>query len=261
MAESPSTLEQSRLEPVAPSPLGLEVSDLQVQYGAVRALKGITLSVRSGEIVALLGANGAGKSTTLKAISGLIRAKSGQLCYRGASLERLSATAIVGLGIAHCPEGRRVFTGLTVMENLTLGGVRRSDKAAVQADVERFMAMFPILGQRRKQTAGTLSGGEQQMLALARALMSRPSLLLLDEPSLGLAPLVIKTIFQTLSALREDGVTMLLVEQNVNLALGIADRAYVLRTGQITLEGKASELRDNPAVAAAYLGSGETVTA
>ena len=238
----------------------LEIRDLEVNYGAVRALKGVTLTVREGEVVALLGANGAGKSTTLRAISGLVKPRSGAIDVFGqsianAGLTRLNPTQIVARGVAHCPEGRRVFTGLTVLENLRLGASQRKD-SEIQADLGKMLSMFPILSERQKQTAGTLSGGEQQMLALGRALMSRPKLLLLDEPSLGLAPLIVQGIFRTLETLRKDGVTILLVEQNVKLALQLADRAYVLRTGTITLEGSASELRDDERVANAYLGGG-----
>jgi branched-chain amino acid transport system ATP-binding protein len=220
----------------------LEIRNLEVNYGAVRALKGVTLTVREGEVVALLGANGAGKSTTLRAISGLVKPRAGTMDVFGAGLTKLNPTQIVARGVAHCPEGRRVFTGLTVLENLRLGASQRND-ADIQADLEKMLTMFPILGERRKQTAGTLSGGEQQMLALGRALMSRPKLLLLDEPSLGLAPLIVRGIFRTLETL-----------QNVKLALQLADRAYVLRTGTITLTGSAAELRDDERVANAYLG-------
>ena len=232
----------------------LELHDLEVNYGAVKALRGINLRVNDGEVVALLGANGAGKSTTLRTISGLVRPRAGTISFAGQNLSKLSPTAIVGLGLAHCPEGRRVFTGLTVLENLTLGASRRHDTDGINADLERMMTMFPILAERRRQTAGTLSGGEQQMLALARALMSRPRMLLLDEPSLGLAPLVIRSIFQTLEMLRQERVTILLVEQNVKLALQFADRALVLRTGKIVLEGNAKDLRDDERVTRAYLG-------
>ena len=231
----------------------LELLDLEVSYGAIKALKGVSLDVAQGEVVALLGANGAGKSTTLKTISGLIRASKGQLRFFGQAISALNPTAIVGLGIAHCPEGRRVFTGLTVLENLTLGASRRHD-SGISTDLNAMLELFPILGQRRKQSAGTLSGGEQQMLALARALMSRPKMLLLDEPSLGLAPLIIKGIFETLSSLKAQGTTILLVEQNVKIALSLADRAYVLRTGKITLTGSAEELLQDQRVEQAYLG-------
>ncbi|ADH65105.1 hypothetical protein Mesil_3291 (plasmid) [Allomeiothermus silvanus DSM 9946] len=231
----------------------LEVQGLEVAYGAVRALKGVNLSVGQGEVITLLGANGAGKSTTLRAISGLVRPRAGSITYRGEALTRLSPAQIVRRGIAHCPEGRRVFAGLSVQDNLLLGASGRRDPE-IGLDIQRMFTLFPILAERRNQAAGTLSGGEQQMLALARALMSRPTLLLLDEPSLGLAPLVVRSIFATLKELKAAGSTILLVEQNVKLALELADRAYVLRTGQVVLEGKAEELRDDARVARAYLG-------
>lgn len=231
----------------------LSIRGLEVSYGAVKALKGIDLEVQQGEVVALLGANGAGKSTTLRAISGLVRPKAGQIEFLGQSLLRQNPTQVVRLGIGHCPEGRRVFTGLSVYDNLLLGASQRSD-AEVGADISRMFELFPILSERRNQVAGTLSGGEQQMLALARALMNRPKMLLLDEPSLGLAPLIIQNIFATLASLKASGTTILLVEQNVRLALQLADRAYVLRTGQITLEGLAKDLQNDERVARAYLG-------
>jgi branched-chain amino acid transport system ATP-binding protein len=231
----------------------LEINNLEVSYGAVRALKGVSLEVRQGEVVALLGANGAGKSTTLRAISGLVRPKAGSISFLGQTLNRQSPSRIVAMGIGHCPEGRRVFTGMTVYDNLLLGASQRGD-GEIQADLERMYALFPILSERRKQVAGTLSGGEQQMLALARALMSRPKMLLLDEPSLGLAPLIVQSIFSTLEELKQSGTTLLLVEQNVRLALQLADRAYVLRTGQVTLEGNARELQNDERVTRAYLG-------
>ena len=235
----------------------LKLEHLEVNYGAVRALKNVSLEVREGEVVALLGANGAGKSTTLKAISALIKAKAGSISYAGQNISKLNPTQIVALGISHSPEGRRVFPGMTVLENLRLGASQRSDKENINSDFEKMFNMFPILQSRKSQTAGTLSGGEQQMLALARALMNRPKMLLLDEPSLGLAPLVIRQIFSTLKDLKTQGTTILLVEQNVNLALELADRAYVLRTGEIVLEGAASDLRANQEkVAQAYLGGG-----
>lgn len=235
----------------------LKLEHLEVNYGAVRALKNVSLEVREGEVVALLGANGAGKSTTLKAISALIKAKAGSISYAGQNISKLNPTQIVSLGISHSPEGRRVFPGMTVLENLRLGASQRSDKENINSDFEKMFNMFPILQSRKSQTAGTLSGGEQQMLALARALMNRPKMLLLDEPSLGLAPLVIRQIFSTLKDLKTQGTTILLVEQNVNLALELADRAYVLRTGEIVLEGAASDLRANQEkVAQAYLGGG-----
>ncbi|MCL6527633.1 MAG: ABC transporter ATP-binding protein [Thermaceae bacterium] len=231
----------------------LELQGLEVAYGAVRALKGVSLEVYPGEVVTLLGANGAGKSTTLRAISGLVRPRAGSISFMGEPLTRLSPVQIVRRGIAHCPEGRRVFAGLSVHENLLLGASGRRDRS-IGEDIQRMFGLFPILLERRNQAAGTLSGGEQQMLALARALMSRPKLLLLDEPSLGLAPLVVRSIFGTLKALKAAGTTILLVEQNVNLALELADRAYVLRTGQVALEGQAKELQGDERVARAYLG-------
>ena len=235
----------------------LKLEKLEVNYGPVRALKNVSLEVNAGEVVALLGANGAGKSTTLKAISALVKAKSGSITYGGQTISKLNPTQIVALGIAHSPEGRRVFPGMTVLENLRLGASQRRDKENIPGDLERMFEMFAILRERKSQTAGTLSGGEQQMLALARALMNRPKMLLLDEPSLGIAPLIVRQIFATLKNLKQAGTTILLVEQNVNIALGLADRAYVLRTGEIVLEGSATELRQNSErVAQAYLGGG-----
>jgi branched-chain amino acid transport system ATP-binding protein len=234
----------------------LEVSDLRVNYGAVAAIRGVTLSVNAGEVVALLGANGAGKSTLLRTVSGLARPRAGRITLGGEAIHRLPPARIVRLGVAHCPEGRRVFGMLTVAENLRLGAAARADRTGVSADRDRIYAMFPILAERMTQPAGTLSGGEQQMLALGRALMARPRVLLLDEPSLGLAPLLVQQIFRTLAELKTGGVTMLLVEQNINLALDLADRAYVLRTGEVSLAGSAAELKaDYEAVAAAYLGA------
>jgi branched-chain amino acid transport system ATP-binding protein len=233
----------------------LKLENLVVNYGSVRALKNVSLEVKAGEVVALLGANGAGKSTALRAISGLVKAKSGSIIYANQIIARLNPTQIVALGVSHSPEGRRVFPSMTVLENLRLGASQRKDQENIQADLERMFEMFPILRERKSQTAGTLSGGEQQMLALTRALMNRPKMLLLDEPSLGIAPLIVRQIFATLTDLKNTGTTILLVEQNVNLALALADRAYVLRTGEIVLEGSASELRANSErVAQAYLG-------
>ena len=207
-------------------------------------------------MVALLGANGAGKTTMLRAISGLVRPRAGSIRFLGERIDRLSPARIVRLGIAHCPEGRRVFGSLTVAENLRLGAAARIERTSVEADRERVYRLFPILAERRHQHAGTLSGGEQQMLALGRALMAKPKLLLLDEPSLGLAPLIIATIFETLAELKRSGVTMLIVEQNITAALELADRAYVLRTGEVALAGNAAELRENyEEVASAYLGA------
>jgi branched-chain amino acid transport system ATP-binding protein len=238
-----------------PEPL-LAIAELSVSYGPVAALRGVSLGVAPGEVVALLGANGAGKSTMLRTISGLIRPRGGTIAFDGQRIDRLPPARIVRLGIAHSPEGRRLFGMLTVGENLRLGAAARGDAGAVSEDRERLLELFPILRERIGQQAGTLSGGEQQMLALARALMSRPRLLMLDEPSLGLAPLVVKSIFRTLAELKRLGTTMLLVEQNMAEALELADRAYVLRTGEVTLMGDAKALRaDVDGVAAAYLGA------
>ena len=234
----------------------LEVAGLRVSYGAVAAIKGVDLSVGSGEVVALLGANGAGKSTMLRTISGLIRPRAGRITLGGQLIHRLPPARIVRLGIAHCPEGRRVFGNLSVAENLRLGAAARAERTGITEDRDRIYAMFPVLRERMHQSAGTLSGGEQQMLALGRALMARPRVLLLDEPSLGLAPLLVQQIFRTLRELKAAGVTMLLVEQNIKLALDLSDRAYVLRTGEVSLAGSATELKaDYEKVAAAYLGA------
>jgi branched-chain amino acid transport system ATP-binding protein len=234
----------------------LAVEQLRLTYGAVAAVKDVDLSVLPGEVVALLGANGAGKTTMLRAISGLVRPRAGSIRFLGERIDRLPPSRIVRLGVAHCPEGRRVFGSLTVAENLRLGAAARIERTTIEADRERVYRLFPILAERRHQQAGTLSGGEQQMLALGRALMARPRLLLLDEPSLGLAPLIIETIFRTLADLKRSGVTMLIVEQNITAALDLADRAYVLRTGEVALSGNAAELRDNyEEVASAYLGA------
>jgi branched-chain amino acid transport system ATP-binding protein len=234
----------------------LAIDALEVTYGSVAAVKGIDLVVGEGEVVALLGANGAGKSTTLRTISGLIRPRSGTIRFAGERIDRLPPARIVRLGIAHCPEGRRVFGGLTVAENLRLGAAARADRASLAADRERMYQLFPILRERIHQPAGTLSGGEQQMLALARAMMAHPTLLLLDEPSLGIAPIVVQAIFRTLAELKEAGVAMLVVEQNMSLALDLADRAYVLTTGAVSISGAATDLKANyEAVAAAYLGA------
>jgi branched-chain amino acid transport system ATP-binding protein len=234
----------------------LAIDDLWVSYGPVAAIKGVQIKVSAGEVVALLGANGAGKSTLLRTVSGLNRPRRGQIRFDGTAIDRLMPARIVRLGLAHCPEGRRIFGSLTVLENLRLGGAARRDRGAVAEDRERMLDLFPILRERMYQQAGTLSGGEQQMLALARALMARPRLLLLDEPSLGLAPLIVQTIFATLADLKRVGVTMLLVEQNMAVALDLADRAYVLRTGEVSLSGSAAELKADPErVVQAYLGA------
>jgi branched-chain amino acid transport system ATP-binding protein len=232
----------------------LELHNVEVSYGNIRALQGVSLRVDDGELVTLIGSNGAGKSTTLKTISGLLRPKSGTLSYNGQTLDRLLPHQIVALGISHCPEGRRLFAQLSIAENLRLGAVHRRDRAGVQRDTERMFDLFPVLRERQRLLAGTLSGGEQQMLAISRALMSRPRLLLLDEPSLGLAPILVRAIFDTISQLKRDGTTILLVEQNARLALEIADRAYVLETGRVTLEGPAADLKHDPQVESTYLG-------
>ena len=233
----------------------LELREVEVAYGNIRALKGISLKVAQGELVTLIGANGAGKSTTLKTISGLLRPKAGTLLYRGQPLDRLPPHKIVALGISHCPEGRHLFGRLTVTENLRLGAVQRRDRDNLHSDIEHIYKLFPVLKERSAQLAGTLSGGEQQMLAIGRALMSRPQLLLLDEPSLGLAPILVSVIFDTIRQLKREGATILLVEQNARLALDIADRAYVMETGRVTLQGPAMELKHNPQVEHTYLGT------
>ena len=236
----------------------LELSDIHVRYGSIRALAGVSLRVETGELVALIGSNGAGKSTTLRTISGLLRATQGTITLEGADITHASSDRIVALGIAHSPEGRRIFGGLTVAENLRLGAVSRpaSDRAAVSEDLDMVLQLFPLLRERLGQAGGTLSGGEQQMLAIGRALMGRPRLLLLDEPSLGLAPLMVERIFETIAELKRQGRTILLVEQNVHQALDVADRAYVLETGRITLDGTAAVLRHDPKVEQSYLGVG-----
>ena len=233
----------------------LELQDVHVQYGNIRSLQGVSLKVEEGEVVALIGSNGAGKTTTLRTISGLLRPAPGAIRFEGTDIHRLSTDRIVALGISHCPEGRRIFGGLTVRENLVLGAVSRSDRAAISADEAMVFELFPLLKERLGQAGGTLSGGEQQMLAIGRALMSRPRLLLLDEPSLGLAPLMVERIFETIAELKRQGRTILLVEQNVHHALDIADRAYVMETGRITLEGPAEVLRRDPQVERSYLGA------
>ncbi|HEY9615079.1 ABC transporter ATP-binding protein [Allocoleopsis sp.] len=232
----------------------LEVKNLYVNYGAIKALIDINLVVNEGEIVTLIGANGAGKSTTLRAISRLVNPVKGQIVYKGQDIMRLRPDRMVSLGIAHSPEGRRVLARQTVLTNLELGAYTRSDRLGIKADIERQFLIFPRLGERRHQLAGTLSGGEQQMLAIARAVMSRPKLLLLDEPSLGLAPQIVREIFSVIRQLHEEEVTILLVEQNARLALDNAHRGYVLEAGQLTLTGNASELINDERVKKAYLG-------
>ena len=230
----------------------LKVEDLNVCYGAIHAVKGVSFQVNRGEIVTLIGANGAGKSTTLRTVSGLLRSKGGSIEFRGENISRLPSHKIVERGLAQVPEGRRIFQQMSVQENLEMGAYTRG--AETEADLEAVYGRFPRLRERRRQTAGTLSGGEQQMLAIGRALMSRPCLLVLDEPSMGLAPLLVEQIFGIIRELHQSGTTILLVEQNAQMALSIADRAYVMETGKISLSGTGKELAESDAVQKAYLG-------
>lgn len=232
----------------------LEVNDLHVFYGAIHALQGISFHINEGEIVTLIGANGAGKSTTLKTISGLLRPRQGSILFKGIELTRVSAPKIVSLGISQVPEGRKIFAPLTVRENLEMGAYTRDDPKGIEQSMQRVFASFPRLKERLNQPGGTLSGGEQQMLAMGRGLMSNPKLLLLDEPSMGLSPLLVEEIFRIIQDINARGTSILLVEQNAAMALSIAHRAYVLETGNIVLEGSAAELLENPLVKAAYLG-------
>jgi len=233
----------------------LEIKNLAVNYGAIAALHGISLSVPDGKIVTLIGANGAGKTTTLKTISGLLKPASGEIVYDGQNIAGLAPHRIVARGVSQSPEGRMIFANLTVHENLQLGAYLEKNRETIRRELGRVFALFPRLKEREKQIAGTLSGGEQQMLAIGRALMSRPRLLLLDEPSLGLAPLLVKTIFEKIVEInRQQNLTILLVEQNANLALDISHFAYVLETGKVVLQGSSAELRQNPKVKSAYLG-------
>ncbi|PJK18175.1 ABC transporter ATP-binding protein [Chryseomicrobium excrementi] len=232
----------------------LAVKDIDVYYGNIQALKGVTVTVEEGEIVTLIGANGAGKSTLLKTLSGLLKPKSGSIEFLGNSIAGKPAQGIVKSGISHVPEGRRVFANLTVEENLELGAFLRKDKKGIEADMKKVYDTFPRLLERRKQMSGTLSGGEQQMLAMGRAIMAKPKLLLLDEPSMGLAPLMVKTIFEVVKDINEQGTTILLVEQNANMALSVASRGYVIETGKVVLSGSADELQSSEEVRKAYLG-------
>ncbi|MCH3949902.1 MAG: ABC transporter ATP-binding protein [Acidaminococcus sp.] len=232
----------------------LKVKDLNVYYGAIHAVKGISLEVGDGEIVTLIGSNGAGKTTTLQTISGILKPKTGSIEFNGEELVGVPAHKIVGKGLVHVPEGRHVFSNMTVMENLDMGAYLRADKDGIEKDRKKVFELFPRLYERREQMAGTLSGGEQQMLAMGRALMSKPKTLLLDEPSMGLAPLLVKEIFSIIKSIHEQGTTVLLVEQNANMALSIADRAYVLETGRIVLSGTAAEMAASEEVRKAYLG-------
>jgi len=232
----------------------LELKDLKVAYGGIQAVKGISLQVAEGELVCLIGANGAGKTTTLKGITGLQPVKSGKIHYGGADITGKPAFQLVRRGLSMVPEGRGVFGALSIEENLAMGAYARDDRAAIKADVERVYGLFPRLKERHKQTAGTLSGGEQQMLAMGRAMMSRPKLLLLDEPSMGLAPLMVQKVFETVIAIAKEGVTILLIEQNAKLALEVSSRGYVMESGEITLHGEAKQLLSDPKVREAYLG-------
>ena len=232
----------------------LSLRGVAISYGGIRAVKGIDLEVAQGELVCLIGANGAGKTTTLKGICGLLPLQEGTIVYDGADVTGRPAFELVRKGLAMVPEGRGMFGALTIEENLAMGAYARRDRDGVRRDFERAFAVFPRLFERRRQTAGTLSGGEQQMLAIARAMMSKPRLLLLDEPSMGLAPLMVQKVFETIIAVARDGVTLLLVEQNAKLALEVSDRGYVMESGEVTLAGKASDLLHDPKVRSAYLG-------
>ena len=233
----------------------LDIKNLSVSYGAIDAVKGISLHVDDGEIVSLIGANGAGKTTTLHTITGLVPAKSGSIVFNGQDLLKTKANKIVTLGMAHVPEGRHVFTRMSVQENLEMGAYSLKDTSHVAEDLDKVYTYFPRLKERRRQLAGTLSGGEQQMVAMGRAIMSRPNTILMDEPSMGLSPKLVKEIFRSIEKRHEEGITVLLVEQNAKMALSIADRAYVLETGRITMEGKASDLLHDEKVRKAYLGA------
>jgi branched-chain amino acid transport system ATP-binding protein len=232
----------------------LNVNGIDVYYGNIQALKGVSLEINEGEIVTLIGANGAGKSTLLKTLSGLLKPKSGSIDYLGNSISGKAPQSIVKVGISHVPEGRRVFANMSVEENLELGAYLRIDSAGIRKDIQSVYELFPRLQERRKQLSGTLSGGEQQMLAMGRAIMAKPKLLLLDEPSMGLAPLMVKTIFQIIEKINQDGTTILLVEQNANMALSVADRAYVIETGRVVISGTAEELQASEEIKKAYLG-------
>ena len=234
----------------------LELRGLKVSYGGIHAVKGIDLDVKNGELVCLIGANGAGKTTTLKGICGLLPVREGTIGYAGSDITGKPAFELVRRGLAMVPEGRGVFGALTIEENLQMGAYARSDSAGVRDDIEHVFTLFPRLKERRRQTAGTMSGGEQQMLAMGRAMMSRPKLLLLDEPSMGLAPLMVQKVFETIVAVSREGVTILLIEQNAKLALEVSNRGYVMESGQITVSGDARTLLHDPAVRAAYLGEG-----
>ena len=232
----------------------LEVKDLEVYYGMIQAIKGISFEVNKGEVIALIGANGAGKTTTLHTITGLLSPKKGSVMFEGKDITKIPAHKIVSMGMAHVPEGRRVFADLSVYENLKLGAYTRKDKENLNKDLESIYDRFPRVAERKNQSAGTLSGGEQQMLAMGRALMSKPSIILMDEPSMGLSPILVNEIFDIIESISKSGTTVLLVEQNAKKALSIADRAYVLETGKIVTSGKASELLEDDSIKKAYLG-------
>ena len=232
----------------------LEVKDIQVYYGMIQALKGVSFEVNEGEVIALIGANGAGKTNTLHTISGLLRSKTGSIIFDGKDISKVPAHEIVTLGMAHVPEGRRVFANMTVLQNLKMGAFTRKDKAEIEETLKVVYKRFPRLEERQNQLAGTLSGGEQQMLAMGRALMSKPKIILMDEPSMGLSPIFVNEIFDIIKSVSESGTTVLLVEQNAKKALSIADRAYVLETGTVSMEGNADDLLNNEAVQKAYLG-------
>ena len=232
----------------------LEVKDLEVFYGVIQAIKGVSFEVNEGEVIALIGANGAGKTTILHTITGLVAPKKGSILFEGKEITKVPAHKIVSMGMAHVPEGRRVFSELSVYENLKMGAYTRKDKAEIEDTLEKVYRRFPRLKERRNQMAGTLSGGEQQMLAMGRALMSKPKIILMDEPSMGLSPILVNEIFDIIQSVSKEGTTVLLVEQNAKKALSIADRAYVLETGKIRMEGNASELLENEEIKKAYLG-------
>ena len=233
----------------------LEISDLHVRYGSIHAIKGISMTVYPGEIVTLIGANGAGKTTILHAVTGLVRYKEGRIKYNGRDLGKTAPSNIVTLGLAHVPEGRQIFTRMSVEENLLMGAYTRKDEAGIKQDMEKVYSLFPRLKERLRQSAGTLSGGEQQMLAMGRAIMSKPKMIVMDEPSMGLSPILVKEVFDIIKKMHESGITILLVEQNAKQALGIADRGYVLETGVITLEGTGEELLNDDRVRHSYLGA------
>ncbi|MEW5774360.1 MAG: ABC transporter ATP-binding protein [Thermodesulfobacteriota bacterium] len=232
----------------------LRLDNVHAYYGSIHALKGVTLAVERGEIVTLIGANGAGKSTTLMTVSSVAPVKRGSITFEGRDITKVSTNKVVEMGVVQVPEGRMIFPGLTVAENLSMGGYLRKDKDGLRRDEDKVYELFPVLGKRRRQAGGTLSGGEQQMLAIGRALMARPRLLLLDEPSLGLAPIVVENIFEVIREINADGTTVMLVEQNAQMALSIAHRGYVLATGEVIMQGTARELLDDPKVRKAYLG-------